>query len=143
KIKLTGKLSIKEKPANNNHNIYIAGSLLLTLLFASGLLLKAYSDGMQHRWLILFVLLFLLCSSHLALAISNWLATILVKPKQLPRMNFCYGIPNDCRTLVVVPSMLSNPGQVRTLVKELEVRFIANRDENLFFGLLTDFKDAA
>ena len=142
KIKLTGIEFIKEKLPENKRGLYIAGSLLLTLLIASCFFLKTYSDGIQRTGLFFFALLFLLCASHLSLAISNWLATLWVRPQQLPRMNFYYGIPNDCRTLVVVPSILSNAGQVRELVKELEVRFLANRDENLIFGLLTDYKDA-
>ena len=61
----------------------------------------------------------------------------------LPRMDFSEGIPPECRTLVVVPTMLASPGNVEELVEALEVRFLANRDENLHFGLLTDFRDAA
>ncbi len=142
KIKLTGVEFIKEKLPENKRGLYITGSLLLTLLIAGGLFFKVYSDDIKGLHLFYFSLLFLLCASHLSLAISNWLATLLVRPQQLPRMNFYYGIPNDCRTLVVVPSILSNADQVRELVKELEVRFLANRDDNLVFGLLTDFKDA-
>ena len=57
-------------------------------------------------------------------------------------MDFSAGIPPECRTLVVVPSMLSSPDNVEELVEELEVRFLANRDENVHFALLTDFRDA-
>ena len=58
-------------------------------------------------------------------------------------MDFSAGIPPEYRTLVVVPSMLLNPDNVQELVEKLEVRFLANRDENLHFALLTDFRDAA
>ncbi len=36
-----------------------------------------------------------------------------------------------------------NPQNIDELSEALEVRFLANRDENLHFGLLTDFKDSA
>ena len=72
----------------------------------------------------------------------NWLATLLATPHMLPRMDFSQGIPTEYRTLVVVPSMLASAGNVEELVQALEVRFLANRDENLHFGLLTDFRDA-
>jgi len=42
----------------------------------------------------------------------------------------------------VVPTMLINAQNIEDLVEALEVRFLANRDENLHFGLLTDFRDA-
>ncbi|HLN92010.1 MAG TPA: cyclic beta 1-2 glucan synthetase, partial [Patescibacteria group bacterium] len=72
----------------------------------------------------------------------NWFATLLVKPDPLPRMDFSEGIPSESRTLVVVPAMLTSPLNIESLVESLEVRFLANRDDNLHFGLLTDFPDA-
>ena len=58
-------------------------------------------------WLLALVgLLSLLCASQLAVALVNWLATLLVTPHPLPRMDFSEGIPPESRTLVVVPTML-------------------------------------
>jgi cyclic beta-1,2-glucan synthetase len=37
---------------------------------------------------------------------------------------------------------LLNNQNIEDLTEALEVRFLANQDENLHFGLLTDFKDA-
>ena len=84
----------------------------------------------------------MVAASQLAVALVNWLVTLLVTPHMLPRMDFSEGIPPECRTLVVVPTMLTSAGNVEELVEALEVRFLANRDENLHFGLLTDFRDA-
>ena len=84
----------------------------------------------------------LLCTSQLAVALVNWLATVLVTPHALPRMDFSEGIPPESRTLVVVPTMLSSTENIEELIEALEVRFLANRDEHLHFGLLTDFRDA-
>ena len=39
--------------------------------------------------------------------------------------------------------MLTSTENIEHLLDALEVRFLANRDENLRFGLLTDFRDAA
>ncbi len=38
--------------------------------------------------------------------------------------------------------MLTSVANVEDLVEALEVRFLANRDTHLHFGLLTDFPDA-
>jgi len=78
-----------------------------------------------------------------AVALVNWLATLLTTPRPLPRMDFSEGIPPESRTLVVVPTMLTSPRDIEDLVESLEVRFLANRDDNLHFGLLTDFRDAS
>ena len=39
--------------------------------------------------------------------------------------------------------MLTSAQNIEELIEALEVRFLANRDANLHFGLLTDFRDAA
>ena len=43
---------------------------------------------------------------------------------------------------MVVPSVLTSPENVMDLLKGLEVRYLANRDINIHFGLLTDLGDA-
>jgi cyclic beta-1,2-glucan synthetase len=86
--------------------------------------------------------LVLLCASSLGVAVVNRLATRLVKPNTLPRLDFSEGIPPDLRTLVVVPTFLPEPEEIEDLLDALEVRFLANHDRNLYFGLLTDFRDA-
>jgi hypothetical protein len=42
----------------------------------------------------------------------------------------------------VIPTLLLNPGQVRDLFEQLEVRYLANQDPNIHFGLLTDLADS-
>ena len=81
-------------------------------------------------------------ASQPAVALVNWLATLLATPQPLPRMDLSKGIPAELRTLVVVPTMLTSTGNIEELIEALEVRFLANRDDHLHFGLLTDFRDA-
>jgi len=57
-------------------------------------------------------------------------------------MDFSEGIPIDCRTLVVIPSLFNELNEIRELIENLEVRFLANRGAHIHFALLTDFKDA-
>ena len=58
-------------------------------------------------------------------------------------MNFSKGIPDEAKTMVVVPTLITGFENINDLLEGLEVRFLANRDANLYFALLTDFKDAA
>lgn len=136
------KFFIRKNEQKHNTFFYKLTAWMLTIIVTALLLLKADADGDGTITLIVVGILSVICSSQFALQISNWLATLIVHPKQLPRMNFSSGIPPEFRTMVVVPSMLVNKEQTQKLVEELEVRFLANRDENLFFALLTDFKDA-
>jgi cyclic beta-1,2-glucan synthetase len=123
--------------------LYLGSILLSTSFFTWGLAAKAHAGGLQGWPLALFCALSLLCASRLAVALVNWLATLLVAPRPLPQMDFSKGIPPESRTLVVVPTMLTSPRDIEDLVESLEVRFLANRDDNLHFGLLTDFRDAS
>jgi hypothetical protein len=122
--------------------LYGGSILLMTSIFAGCFAAKAYAGGLQGWALGLVGLLSFLCASHLAIALVNWLATLLATPRPLPRMDFSKGIPPELRTLVVVPTMLTSMQNIEELVKALEVRFLANRDDHLHFGLLTDFRDA-
>lgn len=122
--------------------LYTGSITLITIIFMLGLLDKAYSGGLNGWALGLTGALTLLCGSQLAVSIVNWLVTLLATPQPLPRMDFSKGIPAELRSLVVVPTILINTQNIEDLVEALEVRFLANRDDNLYFGLLTDFRDA-
>ena len=123
--------------------IYLGGIALFTLLICCALLLPAAAAVDLPLWLIESLgALLLLAASQLAVTLVNWLASLLVQPNALPRMDFSAGIPPLWRTLVVVPTMLAGSGAIEDLLEALEVRFLANRDACLHFGLLTDFVDA-
>ncbi len=122
--------------------LYLGAIALIAAIITGGLLARAHADGVPD-WLLGSVgIVSLLAVSQLAVALVNWLATLLVTPHPLPRMDFSAGIPPPWRTLVVVPTMLTSAQDLEDLVEALEVRFLANRDERLHFGLLTDFQDA-
>lgn len=120
---------------------YVGSIVLITTALTSFLLIKASSNGFTH-WLWLLGIILAVCGSQLAVALVNWAVTILIKPQSRPRMDFSKGIPAEASTLVAVPAMLWNPQAIDSLVEALEVRFLGNRDEHIYFALLTDFNDA-
>ena len=122
---------------------YIGTITLVTATIAAVLLAQAYKLGSSGWTLVLAAFFLVLCMSSPAVGLINWLATLMVRPHALPRMDYSSGIPQELRTLVVVPSVLTNPEKVEDLLDGLEVRYLANRDKNLYFGLLTDLRDAA
>jgi len=122
--------------------LYLGTIMLITVILTAGLLAKAHASGVPDWALALIGVLALLCASHLAVALTNWLATLLATAHPLPRMDFSGGIPPDFRTLVVIPTMLISAQDIEDLIEALEVRYLANQDDNLRFGLLTDFRDA-
>ncbi|GFM38228.1 GH36-type glycosyl hydrolase domain-containing protein [Desulfovibrio psychrotolerans] len=123
--------------------LYGGSILLLTTLFAGIFVAEAHTDELRGWHIALLFLLSFLGTSHLAVALVNWLTTLITKPNPLPRLDFSKGIPECRRALVVIPTMLTNAPSIETLIKSLEVRFLGNQDKHLHFGLLTDFCDAA
>ncbi|MCU6433999.1 cyclic beta 1-2 glucan synthetase [Undibacterium sp. Jales W-56] len=124
-------------------DFYLSAIFALTALFTLVVLKKSYDDGLRDLLLAVSGILAFFAGSQLALALVNWFATLMATPNPLPRMDFSSGIPATARSIVVVPTMLLHEQTIDSLIEALEVRFLANRDPNLFFCLLTDFADAA
>ena len=121
---------------------YAGGIVALTCLATLGFMRQAITLEVCGWKLAFFTLVFLLCASQLAVAVMNWLSALLVKPHRLPRLDFSAGIASECRTMVVVPTMLTALEGVDSLIETLEIHYLANRDQRLHFALLTDFRDA-
>ncbi len=139
----TGTHAIRKSRRQRFLLLYPASIALITLIVSAGLMREALHDALVDAELLVIGILSLLAATQLAVSLTNWLATLLVKPRPLPRMDFSRGIPAVSRTLVIIPTMLTNAVSIDHLVEALEVRFLANRDANLHFGLLTDFRDAS
>ena len=122
---------------------YVAAIMALTAFLSAGMIAKARANDASDVVLIVVVIVSLIASSQLAVVLVNWLLTLWVTPRPLPRMDFSLGIPVEARTLVVVPSMLTSAEGIERLAENLEVRYLANQDSNVRFALLTDFLDAA
>ncbi|HEX7507003.1 MAG TPA: cyclic beta 1-2 glucan synthetase, partial [Polyangia bacterium] len=119
------------------------GCIALLAATTTGALVALVEGDRGHPWLLALTgILALVCTSQLAVALVDWLATLLATPQILPRLDYSDGIPAESRTLVVIPTMLASAAAIADLVEGLEVRYLANQDENLRFGLLTDLLDA-
>lgn len=142
KIKLTPLERLAKFMRGNIRIWYFLGFFFITVALGSLLTYEAFNSGLS-RWLLLTTaVLSFIASSQLAQAIVNWVATLFVAPTPLPKIDFAKGIPDVSRTLVAVPTIIAGNEQAQKLVDDIEVRYLGNRDKNLYFALLTDFKDA-
>lgn len=123
--------------------LYLGAIILLTVAIVAGILPNGLTKPITLSMQLIMGMLAFVAASQLAVALVNWASTLLLKPRPLPKLDFRLDIPADLRTLVAVPTMLSSRQNIEDLVEALEVRFLANRDANLHFALLTDFLDAA
>lgn len=120
---------------------YLSGIECLTLVM---ILTALWWVNFGSLWSVFFAAVALLipCSQS-AVEIMHHVIASLLEPRRLPKLDFSESIPEDCVTMVVVPTLLLNQNQVRQIVKGLEVRYVANRSANLHFALLTDLADSA
>ena len=113
-----------------------------TLVFTLLPLLWAASLGTPvHRLAILGAAL-LLTAGTVAVSLESSLVTLSLRPRVLPRMGFEEDLPDDCRTLIAVPCLLTGADEIRSLLNALEVRYLGNSGRNLGFALLSDLGDA-
>ena len=91
-------------------------------------------------WLPLLTLF--LAATELGVQLTNRWVSRVIPPTLLPRLSFENGIPDEFRTLVIVPTMLLSKKAITDEIKRLEMRYLANSDANLLYCLVTDFCDA-
>jgi len=122
--------------------VYLGGGAGMTACLLALALALAWEAGV-HRLPTLAALgiLALFPLSELSVQILNALVISFLPPDPLPKMDFEDGIPEENATLIVVPMMLSSVDVVRREIEKLEVRFLANQDRHLFFGLFSDYTD--
>jgi cyclic beta-1,2-glucan synthetase len=116
--------------------LLIIGAATATALLPFG----GFAPGDWRYWCI--AVTAIIGSSALAIPTVNLLVTLVFPPRTLPRLDFSEGIPSVHRTMVIVPTLLGKPQDIEDLLEALEIRYLGNRDPNLFFALLTDFPDA-
>lgn len=80
-------------------------------------------------------------SSEIAVCMVNWIVCNIKKPAVFPKMELKDGIPDELSTVVVIPALLPDEKRVKELLGNLERHYLANREENLYFALVGDFKD--
>ncbi|MGA9121465.1 MAG: glucoamylase family protein [Bacteroidota bacterium] len=110
---------------------------LVSLIVLTGL--HSERPGFQ----LLTALLLLLPASQLSLEVMNYLVMRLLPPRTLPKMDYrVSGVPDAYRTLVVIPMMLTDLETIKDEADKLEIRYLANKEDNLLFGLFSDYVDA-
>ncbi|MBT9332209.1 glucoamylase family protein [Paracidobacterium acidisoli] len=123
-------------------DFYIGGIEIMTVILIAAILLPLIPNYSVIGGLTFAFLLLLLPATQGAVDLLNNTTTALFRAHPLLKLDYSKGIPEECATLVVVPTLLMHEKQVRELVLDLEIRFLANQDPNLHFALLTDLPDS-
>ncbi|WP_010238771.1 GH36-type glycosyl hydrolase domain-containing protein [Clostridium arbusti] len=98
------------------------------------------TDFILWKYIVSGIAIIIPCS-EIVNSILNWSVNHLASPKFIPKIELGDGIPKDCKTMVVIPALLSDDKIVHKLINQLEVYYLANQEENIYFAVLGDFKD--
>ncbi len=123
--------------------IYLGSIGGVTSLLVAAAVTYAERSGGSVFTLLAAALLVLFPASDLAVAFVQRLTARFVPPRRLPRLDLMEGIPDNARTLVVVPILLTRAEEMAALAEHLEVLALGNLDPNIHFAVLGDFVDAA
>jgi len=121
---------------------FLPGIAIVSLAIITGILLLLTPPSAPPALLLLFMLVLLVPCSQSAVQLVHYLVAALLPAEILPKLDCSDGIPDDCVTLVAIPTLLLNEKQVLGLVEDLEVRFLGNHDRNIHFALVTDLPDS-
>ncbi|WP_206155038.1 GH36-type glycosyl hydrolase domain-containing protein, partial [Clostridium muellerianum] len=136
--------SIKSKFIKGNVNFYIGTIIFSTILLVSLILvLSYYNDERTILWqYIIAGIAILIPCSEIVVSTFNWSINKLIEPRFVPKIEFRKGIPVEASTIVVIPTLLPSETRVKELISDMEVYYLANKEENIYFGILGDFKDS-
>ncbi|MBC7958418.1 MAG: glycosyl transferase, partial [Vallitaleaceae bacterium] len=142
KVKLTHKVSHRMNKLQGR--IYIGVIVLITLLCIGVVLDYGLNQVDSFKWLYgLFICAAIFIpASEVAISLVNWSIGKIKRPAFFARLELKEGIPDDLRTMVVVPTLLSNESRVVELLKNIENHYLANKEANLYFALIGGFKDS-
>ena len=127
----------KEKNYTINTIFYMTIAFIITVIVDYFI-----SDYFLPNKIISFIILYIPIN-QLLLKIENEILSKVVRPKQLPKLDFSEGIPEDEPTMVVIPTIVSNTQKIKEMFDLLETYYIMNnKTDNLYFTLLGDIKSS-
>ena len=124
-------------------SFYLGAMAGLIAFILSPFLLYAFVSGATAWVLVGISVLLLVPASDLAVSVLNLDITFLLDPNLPPKLDTESGTPDHAQTFVVIPTILTSEDTVRDLLDKMEVHFLANRDDHIYFALLGDFADAS
>ncbi len=139
--KLLEILQNKKVPRQNNmHKAqkYITALAVVTIVLAGvyGLYINTQINNIVLS-LILSILL-LIPIETIFTQIAQYILGKTKNTKIIPKLDFRNGILEQNATFVVIPTIIKNGKRVEELMHKLEVYYIANKSDNIYFALLGD-----
>ncbi len=117
-------------------------AVVTAIVLAAPLLVAAHAGSLGWA-LALLAIAGLIPASDVAVAVVNRAITQRIGATLLPELELAEGVPQELRTIIVMPTMLASVADIRNHVERLEVHHLSNPDRNFVFALLSDWRDSA
>lgn len=121
---------------------YMGGLVVLTGLLLALPLSLSFAAGLSEFQLALLALFGVFPASDIAVGLVNRLISAGLPPRHLPRLEFKDGVPEALSTFIVVPTLFTSETGVQNQIEQMEVRYLANPEGQVYFALLSDWCDA-
>jgi cyclic beta-1,2-glucan synthetase len=123
-------------------SLYILTVSVLSLVFIGALWLASGAIGYSSGIIVAVILIAAFPALDLSISFVNRFFAFFLAPRLLPKLNDKSDVPDNLRTMVVIPTMLVSVKDALRQIENLEVHFLGNPDPGLQFAILTDFRDA-
>lgn len=127
---------------SNNENKksaeYILIIYLISMIFSIIFEYMVYIKSQDVILSILLTIFTFIPITEIVIQIIQYILSKFVKPKLIPKLDLLNGIPEEYTTVVVIPTIIKNAEKVKELFSKLEVFYLANKSENIYFTLLGD-----
>ncbi len=131
-IKIKEKIIVPSKPI-----VYIITILSIALVVAYLILYYLIDSYNIYAQVIISIISFVF-GIEIADKVISYLVGKFIRPKTLPRFNFAKTIDSDNITLIAMPSVINNLDKLDKMISKMEVTYLANRSENMYYMLLGD-----
>lgn len=122
--------------------LYFGTAFALDILLGAVFVYALFVSGASVALILTLTLLALFLNLEITLSLLNVLTARFLPVRKLPSFDLSNRITDKQRTFVVIPTMFRSVESIRETVRKLEVRYLGNRENNLYFALLFGFKDA-
>ena len=124
------------KRKNNTTKVilYISILFLLTTIlafFLSSFFIKPRIIGFLILWIPI---------SQLIHQLMDEILIHIIPPTVIPKLDYSKGIPKESKTMVVIPTIISDTKKIEKMFNTLESFYLVNKTDNLYFTLLADVK---
>ena len=122
--------------------LYLALVLIVTVMLAVVPFALLSDTKLGSLWFATMAMIAVALALDTAITLVNHALMRVVPPEILPGLSFMNAVPEQSRTLVVIPALLTSIQDVEELLQRLEIHSLTCPAGAVHFALLTDWGDA-